>query len=275
MERVYDFAIVRVCPDPRRGELVNIGIVVFGTGLLDVRILPSLAKVRALHGDLDLTELHDLPTRMRDVVKGQRSAAKKYAILKDVGMVTLSEMGRFRAHDEQGYARVVEQLLVRLVKPTAGVVERPSSSKLFSQVKGVIRAAKILGKNQGDFENHKLITNYPMSVNKGLYADFAGRNSVSYFMETIDFRVGKGIHGPKFNESAKAAFVLREAMGQSQDSKRFVLYAATAETERQVNTHLNLLGEFATDFVNFESGQDRARCIGQLAVAFNGELPLN
>ena len=100
-------------------------------------------------------------------------------------------------------------------------------------------------------------------------------NSKSYITETIDYRVDRGIHGAKFNESAKAAFVLREALSQHVDGNRILLYAASSEIEVQVSPHLKLLGEFATDFINFESAQDRARYVNKLATAFGGELPID
>jgi Protein of unknown function (DUF3037) len=97
MARIYSFAIVRVSPDPRRGELVNIGIAVFLPSGLDVRILPSLAKVHALHGELDLSELYGLPDRLATYARIKRSVADRYALIRSVGMVELSDLGQFRA----------------------------------------------------------------------------------------------------------------------------------------------------------------------------------
>jgi hypothetical protein len=276
VERIYKFAIVRVSPDPRRGELVNIGIVVFWPRRLDVRILPSLSKVHALHGELDLASLHALPDRLSGYYrKARASIAERHALIKSIGIVELSDLGQFRARDDEDYARVVEELMTKLVKPTVGPTERvTATSKLYTEVRTAIRHAQILGRNHDDFKKHKIVQHYPVSADKGLYADFAGKNSMYYFTETIDFRVDRGIRGPKFNESAKAALVLRETKAQIADSRRILLFAATAETEIRVKPHLNLLGEFATEFVNFESAQDRRSYVNQLATAFGG-LPLN
>jgi len=107
-----------------------------------------------------------------------------------------------------------------------------------------------------------------------LFADFVARNSQYYFTETLDYRVDRGIQGTKFNETAKAAFVLREAHRQFESSSRIVLYAATAKVEIEVTPHLNLLSEFADTFINFESAQDRARYVEALVSALGGQLPL-
>lgn len=275
MERVYDFAIVRVSPDPRRGELVNIGIVVFGPQDTDVRILASLAKVQALHGELDLAQLHALPDRVKDYVPGALSVEDRYRGLRKVGMVELSDLGQFSVRNDADYELTVGQLMSQLVAPTLSKSEKDGrQSKLHTQVRNIIREAKILGRTQDDINRHKIVAHYPVDADRGLYADFAGRNSKFYVTEVIDYRVGRGINSAKFNESAKAAFVLREVGSIFNDSNRFLLYAASNEVEHQVRPHLKLLEEFATDFVNFESAADRARYVQQLALAFGGELPI-
>ena len=275
-ERIYNFAIVRVSPDPRRGELVNIGIVVFLRHKIDVRILESLEKVHALHGDMDLSELRGLPDRLAHYAKARRSVADRYALIRSVGMVELSQLGQFRAVSDADYERSIAQIITRLVRPTIALREKViPQSRLFVQVKKLMREAKIFGRHQDDIGNHKVVQHYPLAPEKGLYADFAGRNSKMYVTETIDYRVDRGIGGAKFNESAKAAFVLRESQTRFSDSRRILLFAASPDVEAQVRPHLKLLGEFATDFVNFESAADRALYVHQLAIAFNGELPLS
>jgi hypothetical protein len=276
MARIYNFAIVRVSPDPRRGELVNIGIVVFLPRSLDVRVLPSLSKVHALHGELNLAELYGLPDRLASYAKIKRSVADRFALIRNVGIVELSDLGQFRAADDNEYSKIVDRLLTNLVRPTLAAPEgRETTNGLYAQVKRAIKDAKLLGRQLDDIEKHKIVAQFPLAPAKGLYADFAGRNSVVYVTETIDFRVNRGIQGPKFNESAKATLVLREAARQFATSKRFLLYAASAQTESRVQTHLTMLDEFATDFVNFESAQDRGRYVGVLAAAFGGELSLS
>jgi hypothetical protein len=275
MARIYNFAIVRVSPDPRRGELVNIGIVVFLPHNLDVRVLPSLSKVHALHGEFDLSELYGLPDRLASYAKIKRSVADRFALIRSVGMIELSELGQFRAGDDEEYARIVDRLLTNLVRPTLPPPdEREATTGLYAQVKKVIKDAKLLGRQADDIDKHKIVPRFPLAPAKGLYADFAGRNSVVYVTETIDFRVNRGIQGPKFNESAKATLVMREAAHQYASSKRFLLYAASTKIESRVQPHLTMLAEFATDFLNFESAQDRGRYVGALAAAFGGELPL-
>jgi predicted glycoside hydrolase/deacetylase ChbG (UPF0249 family) len=190
-------------------------------------------------------------------------------------MVELSDLSQFRAGDDTVYSKIVDRLLTSLVRPTAAAPEeRETTTGLYAQVKRAIKDANLPGRQPDDIDKHKIVSHFPLAPAKGLYADFAGKNSVVYVTETIDFRVNRGIGGPKFNESAKATLVLREAARQFSDSKRFLLYAASARTESLVQRHLTMLDEFTTDFVNFESEKDKRRYVDILARAFGGELPL-
>ena len=277
MAHIYRFALVRVCPDPRRGELLNIGVVVFLRSSLDVRILPSLSKVQALHGELDLSELFTLPDKLNSLSPKRAGVAERHRLLEKVGMVELSPLGQFSATGNDEYEEVIEGLITKLVKPTTSPrpTERRPFDKLQIQVRKIIKEARLLGRRAEDLEKHKVISHFPISPEKGLYADFAGKNSLYHFTETIDYRVDRGIMGSKFNESAKAALVLREAQSHFQNSTRIVFYAATPRVEIEVRPHLNLLREFATDFLNFQSAQDRARYVQALSTALGGALPLN
>ena len=225
MAHIYNFAIIRVSPDPRRGELVNIGIVVFLPSKLDIHLLPSLTKVHALHGELDLTQLYDLPAKMNAFMPKRAPTSDRHRLIRQLGMVELSELGQFQAEKEQ-YDVIVEKLMTKLVKPTVGAREVVfDSSGLVSQVRKVLKDVKLLGRRPDDIEKHKIVPNFAVDAEKGLYADFAGKNSIHHFTETIDFRVARGINGPKFNEFAKATLVLREAKNLFTSSNRTVIYA--------------------------------------------------
>ncbi len=51
MARTYDFAVLRLEPDAVRGEVVNVGLVIFNETGVDVRVGEVLTRARALHRD--------------------------------------------------------------------------------------------------------------------------------------------------------------------------------------------------------------------------------
>jgi hypothetical protein len=91
-------------------------------------MLPSLAKVHALHGELDLTELYSLPEKFKNYIPKRGSAAARHNLVRSIGMVELSDLGQFTARGDDEYQRIVAQLMDKLVKPTAPIREKETTS---------------------------------------------------------------------------------------------------------------------------------------------------
>jgi hypothetical protein len=52
MARSYEFAVLRLMPDPARGEMINLGIVVFRERDIDIRIGEVISRARLLYPDM-------------------------------------------------------------------------------------------------------------------------------------------------------------------------------------------------------------------------------
>ena len=61
MDRFFKYAVLRAIPDPRRGEVVNIGLAIFHEQTVDVRMAPTLSKVLALDPGIDIYQYQNLP----------------------------------------------------------------------------------------------------------------------------------------------------------------------------------------------------------------------
>ncbi|WP_410706222.1 DUF3037 domain-containing protein [Bradyrhizobium sp. BWC-3-1] len=51
MAHTFDFAVLRLVPDNARGESVNLGVVVFRDGEIDVRLGKVLTRARMVSRD--------------------------------------------------------------------------------------------------------------------------------------------------------------------------------------------------------------------------------
>ena len=51
MAHTYEYAVLTAVPNPRRGERVNVGIIVFRDDRIDVRFKEAVYKLRALTGE--------------------------------------------------------------------------------------------------------------------------------------------------------------------------------------------------------------------------------
>lgn len=242
MECSFNFSIIRLCPDERRGEVVNIGICVFGEARLDVRVLASMRKVQALRGDIDVAALYELPQHINDWAKGVTGTTEQYELLRDFGMISLSEPGAFFATDAS-YETAVAGLMDKLVVPTAPRHSKIGEMHLASRVRRLFDREKMLGGDIEDIKRHLVVPRYPISEEKELWVDFALKNAVYHVTETIDFRVKRGIRGIKKKEAGSVALTLHEAkLHLGPDMRRFVIYAAPARDGDNITPHLAVLG---------------------------------
>lgn len=258
MANTYDFSIIRIEPDPRRGEVVNIGIVIYSGDGLDVRILPNLRKVHALFGDFNLKELYDLPKSLSEwgsVLLDKQDPNEPLAF----GPVEISARGTFTAVNKEVYQSQVSNLLKTLVSPTRAWKQRKHSTRLTTDVKQIFKKQSLLGESADDVLSHLIVPHYPIAEDQDLYADFALKNGVYQFTETLDFRVSDASLHAKFGQTAVSALTLDKAKKRfGKKTKRIVLYAAKASVDRQIIRHLNLVSDHADMVLNFESRSDRA-----------------
>jgi hypothetical protein len=111
---------------------------------MDIRILPSLTKAQALHGDLDIASLYNLSSQMNGWVERLRTVRERYEALHNFGMVMLSEPGNFEAEDGD-YDTTVAKLMTKLVVPTS-LKRRPVGEvRLATEVRSIFRREKLLG----------------------------------------------------------------------------------------------------------------------------------
>jgi hypothetical protein len=257
MERSFEFSIVRVCPEPARGEVINIGICVYLDTRLDIRILPSLRKVQALYGDIDLELLYDIPTRLNTWVDGVEGSLR-FDVIRQFGAIELSDPGALITSDET-YEADISRLMAKLVLPRTPTRAYFSEQRLSAQVRRILKREKILGEGQSDIQRHLVVPRFPISEEKELYVDFAVRNGRLHVTETIDFRVKTGISGVKKKEAGLVAITLNEAKATfGPETKRFVVYSGpSSEDDRSISSHLAILGSYADQILNFDSAVDR------------------
>jgi len=242
---------------------------------MDIRILPSLTKAQALHGDLDIASLYQLPSQMNGWVERLRTTRERYEALHDFGMVILSEPGNFEA-EEGNYDTAIANLMTKLVVPTSLKRKPVGEVRLATEVRSIFRREKLLGEEVADINNHLIVSHFPVAEEKELFVDFAIKNGGYHLTETIDFRVKTGISGPKHKEAGLVAFTLYEARERlGPNVRRFVVYASSTDAETKIAPHLAMVGSVADQVLNFESEGDREFYLNEMRSAVHRRRPEN
>lgn len=120
MAHIYKYALLKATPDPRRGERVNVGIVVFRDNAVDVRF-SDVAKLRAL-SSIEWDSYFALATeRMNksfDTGLQPEDFIARYSILETV--IKFSELAWFSASSPDEYEQRIGEIVDVLIrKPKA------------------------------------------------------------------------------------------------------------------------------------------------------------
>lgn len=125
--------------------------------------------------------------------------------------------GGFSFNSEDDFQRQVREIMMESVLP----VNANSQSLVISNTKTrqTPRAKLrkqfinmgIMGKTQDDINDHKVVSNYPISQEHGIKAEYAIKNGVWRFTETIDFGGMGDLHTSKIYEAQAKCLALKTA----------------------------------------------------------------
>lgn len=273
-DRSYKFVILRFTPDVRRGESVNVGLAVLNSVRPDVRILPSLAKVQALDGNVDLRPIFDLEVNI-PLALASMADSDQLEVLKELGFASDRDVGEFVARDSTSYQAAVSELMRKLVSPVRRRTRHLRDTRISTDLRNSLSHKGLMGRTLGDIEKHKVVSHYPISEQLDLYADFALKNGVLSVIKTIDFRVQNAASAEKFREACAVSFSFIKAKEEEKDARRLVVYAADVKTEAAVDRHISVLSDDAEYVLNYESVKDRRFLMDEIEKITSGQTSLH
>lgn len=273
MAATYHYSLLRAVPDRRRGEWVNIGVVVYRQDRLDVRLIENLSKLRMLCPELDSEVIKQLPTFWAQVCANLHSPEECHAALSGMPMVHPSPIAAFLAAPGT-YNAAVNRIMVDLVEPPPQPRQRTNESRVQTTLKKMFHEARILGEGPADIERHRVVPHYPIDPASGMLADFALKNGRMHITQVVDFRVKA-----EQIKTAKRGEVGLKAMGLVTASKVYrskmvplVVYAANPATIELVQPSLNLLHQQAEHVFDLGNPRDMASYMQRMKLAAGDSL---
>jgi hypothetical protein len=272
MAHSYSFAIVRLGTDDARDERLNVGLVIFTDGKLDVRIGRRVDKVHALSAGVDVADLRSLVGNLAQLdevlQKGQVwEISRRHEQIQAVGPVSLSPLGTFVAETASDYEIRVSSILKAMVdvEPAPRVV-REKRSRLLTQVKRVFKQERVMAKKDEDLSSHRIITGF--ELDDGLVADLVLKNGSLHVVETVDATNEDETAKRAISEVAVSAIVLERARMRfgKENTKAKLVYSATANLERIAKPSLEAVENQGAQLVNWESADDRTKFIHSMAM---------
>lgn len=250
MVHTFEYCVLQATPDRRRGERVNVGLLVFRKDGVDVR-LTGLPKIRALSGkswnvDVELLQ-REIEQNFRSN-EGSDEFVCRYHSMEHA--LKLSSVGRFIASEAEYDARI-DQIQRALIMPPRSVRSR-KSTRINTEISNVFRKAKVLAKKDESIEDHKVVRDFYVSKEEELKADFALKNGVYHVATTLDLRQAS----VNISKAALKAVVLDKARAELDGARCIGVYALEGD-DPQYRPHLELLSSYATETYNWLDDRDR------------------
>lgn len=269
MEPIYNYAVLQVVPDQRRGERVNIGLVIFGPDGIDIRVTES-RKLRALTvGSWD-AEIDAYSSALAKLDHPELDISER---LENIAIVenqfTTEKRGWFAAKSKTDYEMVVREITETLVLKPRSARHRENST-VVAEISAELRKATILATRDETIDSGKVMRNY--AISEELEADFAQLNSQFHVAAVLDLRATS----PRLAQAALKAVVLDQAEAVHPDMKvhKIGVFAAAPARLDELQHNLAILSPYADDIVNWDDPQDRAGLKRTFFDAFNAHNPV-
>jgi hypothetical protein len=267
MAHSYKYTILTAIPDRRRGERVNVGIVVFREGKPDVRLAQAAFKLKALTRENWETRLEGIRERLvRLCAEPEQPETLLERLAFTDPLISAAGMGTLSAHGQADYEKTVEQVMETLVL-LPKLKQNDAVSRINTEIAKTFRKAKALaGPDQGIKEG-KIVRFLPIAPNEGLLADFALRNGKMHIASTLDLRK----QSVRLDEAALKSIVLDKSRVVYGKSVRTIgVYAVEPDLKKHFSHHIELLADYADETYNWLEQTKRGKFLRTMYDALHG-----
>jgi len=269
----FDYALIRYTPNVKRGETINVGLVVFKETGIDVKVLASNAKVRMIDGASSQIDIDKLKESMQRLTQKVNTPDEQYQLLSSFASgLFLSNKAQFALDELSQYDDKVAKLFSDLVKPFSSKEKIIHAARLTTELKNKFSALNLLAKDTSELSQHKIVHNYLLSEKTGLYADFLLKNGIYHLSEVVDFNVNDT--QAKFKEtSLKAMTFMAGKKALSEPVNCYFVYSASAKKESEIIQHLNLVEDYSDKMFNMDSKEDQSNYLAMISELAHSQMP--
>ncbi len=256
MENIFSYSILTAVPDARRGERVNIGIVVFLPERIDIRF-SDLGKLKALTGHDWNAYASSAQVRLNGLFEaGQKLEDFNERIGAMENVIKPTDSGWFKLDRPEEYETRVGEILAALVNRPRRP-SKPRETRINTEIAKEFRRTKVLARGSETIEDHKVMRNYLVSTEEDLRADFILKNGRYHVTATLDLR-RENVH---IKEATWKAVVLdRAGETLNDDVQRLGVYAATSGGD-QFRSHIQILRDYSDHVFNWADPGEQRRYV--------------
>lgn len=263
MARSFEFHVIRYEPDLRRGERVNIGLIVNDGLQPQVHLLNNMSKAQALSPQVRFpgSLRADLSEMFADVMTSQDQLE-----VIQMGEFSLSHPGRFYCDDDE-LPLQVDAAMKRLVLPARRPSGREGTTRLHTEIKRQFRQDGVLATDPKEISDHKVVAGFEFPGDEELAADFAYKNGAWHLTQVLDYRsTTAAAAAKKIKEVSLKAIALDQAakepdrlLGDELRVKTTAVVWVPEELQSVVAPQLDILEDYCGRIYRFQHTREQAQ----------------
>ena len=262
MQPCYEFRIIRYEPDARRGERVNIGLLVMVGEKAEVHLLKNMSKALALSPQVgfSVSLQADLADMFTDLAKD--SGLEK---VESIGEFSLSAAGAFFC-EKNRLPMEIEAAMNRLVNPARRPSAHEGTTRLHTEIKRQFKSDKVLATDPSQITDHKVVAGWGFPGDEELSADFAYKNGAWNIMQVLDYRASTPVAAAKkIKEVSLKAIAMDQAkkdperlLGENLEVKTHTVVWVPQELEDTVGPQVDILEGYSTIY-RFQNQREQVK----------------
>jgi hypothetical protein len=263
MDHSFEFQIIRYEPDARRGERVNIGLLVHTRPTPQVHLIKSMNKALALSPQVRFHA--NLQAELTDMF-ADLGAAGGLQDMRQFAPFSLSERGSFycKPLDLQGQ---IEAAMKRLVNPARRPSAREGNTRLHTEIKRQFKSDGVLASDPSEITQHKVVADFEFPGDEELAADFAFKNGAWLLTQVLDYRTTTvAAAAKKIREVSLKAIALDQAakepdrlLGEKLAVKTSAVVWVPEELDHIVGPQIDILADYCDTVYRFQNQREQAQ----------------
>ncbi len=192
MNSTYHYVVLRMATDNLRGEVINVGIVLFAAGEKPRTIMmATLNKLRALDATWDSARLGKWTSNVQAIVQNGETATQIVRALGSFGLCDPDAIGMFTADTEAQVAQNIASIKADYVanKSSIDKPKREKHTRLQTALRKQFEKMQVMGTEIGDIAAHLVVQNVPVPTCSELRSDFVYKNGDYRITQTLDYHV--------------------------------------------------------------------------------------
>ena len=259
MNELYEFVVLRLTPDPMRGETINAGLIIFNPdSSINIRVTASLQKLRALDETWGRSDIATLENKIRDVVACSENTDERVKALSSLGLCRPGQPGFFMANKSSVSQEIRELERLYITPPGSG--HSGNQNNLLRDLISRLKAMSLLGSSVDDLAHHLAVPHVSIPGNPDLKGDLVYKNGVYRITQAIDYRVSPQAARRKVSEVCTKVMATTQASKHWGDNlKKFAMVQVPDTVADIADPHIDLLLADGFEVFHFDRQDDLAR----------------